>query len=104
MICLFGSAQERSPATARATSASAAEAITPCAYRRFASELAITSSGEPLDRAELALTARSPQSADQVETLSTARRIMSALIGCRDIHGRMLSCGITVGQTWSATR
>src|SRR5215467_3994318 len=51
MICLFGSAQERSPATARATSASAAEATTPCAYRRFASELAITSSGEPLDQA-----------------------------------------------------
>src|SRR5262245_45835207 len=104
MICLFGSAQERSPATARATSASAAEATTPHAYRRFASELAITSSGEPLDRAKLALTARGAQPADQIETLSRARRIMSAPIGCRDIHGRMLSYGIAVGQTWSATR
>src|SRR5262245_1898217 len=35
MICLFGSAQERSLATARATIASAADATKPRAYGRF---------------------------------------------------------------------
>ena len=49
-----------------------------------------------------ALTAQRPQSTDQVGTRPKARRIMSAPMGCRDIHGRMLPCEIAVGQTWSA--